>query len=99
MTDPAWPLTELGVPWLDLRHAATSLPLPVLGWGSVRRRSDLPHGATWHGYVDDARFRRLWDHPDDVAQSPARVVVEPNFSIYDQSPYPAALWAPYRDRK
>ncbi len=90
---------EWGVPTLDLALQATSLDLPVVGWGSKRggRKLNLA-GGTWHFYVDDYRFDVLWADPTPVVNGHCRNVIEPNFTVTAQLPAAYALWQVYRKR-
>lgn len=53
---------------------------------------------TWSFYTDDYKFTALWSDPRPVIRSGCAAVIEPNFSIYDDSPLAVALWALYRKR-
>ena len=53
---------------------------------------------TWHFYVDDYRFQRLWDRPDLLPDTGALAAVETNGSIFDQTPLSVAITITYRKR-
>jgi len=53
---------------------------------------------TYHFYVDDYRFRRLWSAPDDLLLTDCQVVIEPNFSIYKTTAPAEAIWRIYQKR-
>lgn len=86
---------EWGVPVLDPAMQAVELPLPCRGWGAVARGAAM---ASWHCYVDDYRFGRLLQQPEQIVESGARVAVEPNISIFEEQPLALALAAVYRKR-
>lgn len=69
---------------------------PVQIWGSVRRTH--ANQGTWAFYTHDYRFNALWGDPRPVVLSGARVVVEPNFSCYSDTPLVVALWRIYQKR-
>jgi hypothetical protein len=87
---------EWDVPALRLDMQPTCVPSPVLPWGSVARSRHMP--GTWSLYVSDARFSALLRHPERLAETGCGAAVEPNISIYDQSPRAEVLWATYRKR-
>ena len=89
---------DLGVPCLAppvrLDHAP-QVTAPVLAWGSVRRTANA---STWAFYVDDYRFANLerdWLAP---MRAGARELCEPNYTVHDDTPRAAAIWATYRKR-
>lgn len=95
--DTLWPSNnEFGIPTLDINLCARGVDLPFLAWGSISRKTKN-HG-TWHFYVDDYRFNRIYERPDDVLLSNCRAIVEPNFSCFDQTPRVVVLWNTYKKR-
>lgn len=91
------PSGELDVPTLSLAVQASGLDLPLLTWGSVKRGRRINRG-TWHFYTEDYRFQSIWDTPDVLVATECNGVVEPNISVFPQTPLPFALWAVYRKR-
>jgi len=53
---------------------------------------------TWHFYIDDYRFENLWKRPNKVVNSGCVAAIEPNFSIYQQTPAAMSIWQVYRKR-
>lgn len=95
--DAIWPSdNQFGVPTLDLSQQATCIAAPFAAWGSVSRRSR--HRGTWHFYVDDYKFSRVWDDPDAISRTRCCAVVEPNYSTGTEMPMAVALWGVYRKR-
>lgn len=95
--DYRWPSSnELEIPDLRFDRAPLGPDVPVVPWGSRSRRGRFR--GTWHFYVDDYRFAQLWQKPEVVVESGASAIIEPNFSVFDQTPFPVALWATYRKR-
>jgi len=86
----------LGLPSLDLAGQADCVSLPVWAWGSVGRTRE--HSGTWHLYVDDARFTRLLREPDALVATGCAAAVEPNLSVYDDTPLALAFASLYRKR-
>lgn len=84
------------IPVLLLEYQAALPDMPFKAWGSQGRKIEMR--GTWHFYVDDYRFRALWSRPGTIVDTGCVSVVEPNFSIRDQTPYPVALWRIYKKR-
>ena len=87
---------QYDIPSLDLSREARYCDLPVVAWGTRKRVYKMP--GTWHFYVDDYRFRSIWERPEKITESGCRSVVEPNFSIYQQTPAALSIWQVYRKR-
>lgn len=96
MLDLQFPSGELDIPTLLLERQPAGLDLPLVGWGTLKRSSK--NRGTYHFYVDDYRFRTVWDDPKKLLDTGVCGVIEPNFSIYHQTPYPVALNAIYQKR-
>lgn len=94
--DLRFPQDEHDIPMLSLERQAFGLDLPMMAWGSIKR--GRPMRGTYHMYVHDHDFIRVWDNPDIVVQTECAAVVEPNFSVFTDTPLPVALWAIYRKR-
>lgn len=96
--DFRWPsnTNELEIPDLRLDLCPVGPDMPLVAWGS-RVRSAQFRG-TWHFYVDDYRFTRVWEQPESVVETGAVGAVELNYSVFDQTPFPIALIATYRKR-
>lgn len=94
--DALFPSTKLGIPKLRPDLCADFIDAPVRGWGSVSRASRMR--GTWHFYVDDFKFNKLWDDPNKALVSDSVCIVEINFTINDQMPYPVALYRIYQKR-
>jgi hypothetical protein len=87
---------EFDIPMLDPLGQADAVDLPVAAWGSQGRTRRMT--GTWSFYVDDKRFEGLWAAPEPVPNSGCLNVCEVNFSIFDQTPIPVALWHIYKKR-
>lgn len=86
----------LEIPALLLEMQAGKVILPVAPWGANSRlRTGV---ATYHLYVDDYRFAKLWKDPQGIPNSGCAAVVEPNFSLHDQTPISWGLQAIYKKR-
>lgn len=87
---------EWGIPVLDLAMQATVIENPLGLWGSEKRTAKGV--GTYFFYVDDYRFSALWKDPAPVVASGVRVAIEPNYSVYSNTPAPLALWHTYQKR-
>lgn len=97
MPDCLYPTdNQYGIPVLSLDMQAQQLDLPFVAWGTQKRASEMR--GTWHFYVDDYRFNALWKNPLPVIKSGCINAVEPNFSVYQQTPQAVSLWQIYRKR-
>lgn len=94
--DAIFPSTEFGIPLLREDLPADFVDAPVRGWGSVTRLSRMR--GTWHFYVDDIKFKTLWEDPSKVLVSQAVSAVEVNYTINDQMPFAVAIYRIYQKR-
>lgn len=87
---------EFEIPTLLIEQQAGKLELPLTPWGANSRiRKDV---TTYHFYVDDYRFERLWKDPINLLASGCKAIVEPNCSLHDQTPIAYGLHLIYKKR-
>lgn len=65
-------------------------------WGSVSRGTQCD---AVHFYVDDYRFRAIVDAPTSLLKTQCQFAVEPNVSVFDDTPEAYAIWATYKKRR
>ena len=53
---------------------------------------------TLHFYVDDYRFNSVYEHPSKILQHKPAIIVEPNFSLFNEMPISFGLQAIYKKR-
>lgn len=53
-------------------------------------------GGTLHFYTDDYRFNSIFEHPEKILQHNAAQIVEPNFSLFNETPIAFGLQAVYK---
>jgi hypothetical protein len=95
--DARWPSdNDYDVPLLLLHWQATACDLPFGVWSAKGRKQ--PFAGTVHFYTDDARFTALWDDPTPVLNARCVNAVEPNFSVYGQTPRIVGLYRIYQKR-
>lgn len=85
-----------GVPCLIPSCQPEMVEIPFRGWGTVARRKERP--GCWHFYVDDYRFSALELRPDQLPWTKPLACTEPNYSLFDETPYAAGIFAIYRKR-
>ncbi len=84
------------IPNLLLEMQAGKVELPLSPWGANSRlRKDV---TTYHFYVDDYRFEKLWKDPINLLTSGCKAVVEPNCSCHDQTPIAWGIQLIYKKR-
>ena len=84
------------IPNLLIEQQAGKLELPFSPWGANSRlRKDV---VTYHFYVDDYRFEKLWKDPINLLTSGCKAVVEPNCSCHDQTPVAWGIQLIYKKR-
>ncbi len=87
---------EYGIPVLNKQSANFGVVAPVIVWGSTART--VKTAGTICYYCDDYRFNAIWQDPSRVLASGAGAVVEPNYSVFDDTPPAVAIWHTFRKR-
>lgn len=86
------------IPTLRLDMQAQELQKPFAAWGEQRRTFDLNYAGSLHFYVDDYRFNKVYEHPEQILKAHPKSIVEPNFSLYADTPVAFGLQAIYKKR-
>lgn len=87
---------KFDIPTLQLDMQAGHLEMPLSPWGANSRlRKDV---ATYHFYVDDYRFEKLFKDPVNLLMSGCKAIVEPNCSCHDQTPVAYGISLIYKKR-
>lgn len=65
----------------------------------AKRKKDVAQLEAAHFYAEDYRFERIWNCPERYAESLAHfgAVVQPDFSIYIDTPEPVQVWNKFRN--
>lgn len=88
---------EFDIPSLRLdRQPSGGLLLPFAAWGAESRQKKGI--STYHFYVDDYHFARIWADPASVLQGGCSELVEPNLSLFDTTPVAYGLQQVYMKR-
>jgi hypothetical protein len=89
---------ELEIPSLLHDMQPTACEIPFLCYGEQRRTKDMNHSGTLHFYSDDYRFSTIFEHPEKILRHNPANIVEPNFSLYNETPLALGLQAIYKKR-
>lgn len=89
---------ELEIPSLRLDMQPKFCDIPFVCFGEQKRTYNMHGTGTLHFYTDDYRFNAVYDHPDRIlAHNPANIV-EPNFSLFNETPIAFGMQAIYKKR-
>lgn len=87
------------IPSLRLDVQPTGCTIPMLAYGEQKRTYDMMGNGTLHFYVDDYRFAgTIYEHPEKILQHHPMNIVEPNFSLFNETPAAFGLQAVYKKR-
>lgn len=87
---------DFEIPNLRLDMQAGQVELPLTAWGAnTRLRKDV---STYHFYIDDYKFEKLWKDPYNLLVSGCKAIIEPNCSCHDQTPIAYGLSLIYKKR-
>ena len=89
---------DFEVPSLRLDMAATTCEIPFVCFGEQKRTFQMNGTGTLHFYTDDYRFSSVYDHPEKILQHNPNNIVEPNFSLFNETPIAFGLQAIYKKR-
>ncbi len=84
------------VPTLLIERQARMLINPVKPYGTEKRSKQGV--GTYHFYVDDYRFNKIWDDPSNLIKSGMLAMVEPNLSLYNSTPISYGLHLIFKKR-
>ena len=90
---------DLEIPALRLDRQPRVADIPFLAFGEQKRTHDMLGNGTLHFYVDDYRFQTVYDHPEKILAMHPRNIVEPNFSLFNETPVAFGLQAIYKKRQ
>lgn len=89
---------DLEIPTLDLNMQAKACDIPFLCFGEQKRTFNLNGSGTLHFYTDDYRFNVVYEHPEKIVNHHPHNIVEPNFSLFNESPVAFGMQALYKKR-
>lgn len=89
---------DIEIPTLRLDMQAELCDIPFVCWGEQRRTFKMNGAGTLHFYTDDYRFKTIYDHPESIADMQPRNIVEPNYSLFMETPIAFGMQAVYKKR-
>lgn len=89
---------SLEIPELRLDMQAEYCEIPFVCFGEQKRTYKMKGTGTLHFYTDDYRFSALYDHPERILSHNPACIVEPNYSLFTDTPIAFGLTAIYKKR-
>lgn len=89
---------DLEIPLLRADVQPEFCEIPFVCFGEQARTFQMNGNGTLHFYTDDYRFNSLSEHPEKILQMNPANIVEPNFSLYSETPMSWGLQQIYRKR-
>lgn len=89
---------DLDVPMLLTEFQPSVVDIPFVCFGEQRRTFDMNGTGTLHFYTEDYRFNGVYEHPEKILKHNPRNIVEPNFSLFDETPISMGLSNIYKKR-
>ena len=86
------------IPSLRLDCQPTGATIPFLLYGEQKRTYDMMGNGTLHFYTDDYRYPDIYEHPEKILQHHPMNIVEPNYSLFNETPPAFGLQAVYKKR-
>ncbi len=88
----------LEIPSLRLDVQPSSVGIPFLCFGEQKRSKDMHGRGVLHFYTDDYRWSAVYEHPERILRHNPGAVVEPNYSLFNDTPVAFGLQSIYRKR-
>ena len=89
---------ELEIPTLLIERQASVCEIPFVCYGEQKRTFNMQGTGTLHFYTDDYRFNAVYEHPERILQHHPANIVEPNFSLFNETPIAFGMQAVYKKR-
>lgn len=89
---------NLEIPELRSDMQAEFCEIPFVCFGETARTYQMKGTGTLHFYTDDYRSNSLYDHPEKILRMDPSNIVEPNYSVFTDTPIAFGLQAIYRKR-
>lgn len=89
---------QLEIPALRLDVQPSFVEIPFLCYGEQRRSKDMHGQGVLHFYTDDYRWSAIYEHPEKILRHNPGAVVEPNYSLFNETPLAFGLQAIYKKR-
>ena len=89
---------QLEIPSLLADCRPRAVEIPFLCFGEQRRTKDMGGNGILHFYTDDYRWQSLFEHPEKILRHNPGAIVEPNYSLFNETPVALGLEAIYKKR-
>lgn len=89
---------QMEIPTLSLDVQPTQVEIPFLCYGEQKRSKDMRGSGVLHFYTDDYRWQSIYEHPEKILRHNPGAIVEPNFSLFNETPVAFGLQAVYKKR-
>ena len=89
---------DLEIPTLRMDMQPKFVDIPFVCFGEQKRTFQMNGQGTLHFYTDDYRFNAVYEHPEKVLQHDPANIVEPNFSLFNETPIAFGMQAVYKKR-
>lgn len=86
------------IPSLILDAQPMHVEIPFLCFGEQKRSKDMNGGGVLHFYTDDYRWQSIYEHPEKILKHNPGAIVEPNYSLFNETPVAFGLQAVYKKR-
>lgn len=90
---------RLEIPNLLLERQAQVVTIPAICYGEMRRTYKLNGRGLLHFYTEDYRFNAIYKDMSKVLTINPAAVIEPNFSVYNDTPVAFGLQNIYKKDK
>lgn len=76
----------------------THVDIPCLCYGEQKRSKNMNGQGILHFYTDDYRWQSIYEHPEKILKHNPGAIVEPNYSLFNETPVAFGLQAVYKKR-
>lgn len=90
---------RLEIPTLLIERQAASVTIPAICYGEMKRTYKLNGRGLLHFYTEDYRFNAIYKDMSKVLTINPAAVIEPNFSVYNDTPVAFGLQNIYKKRQ
>ena len=89
---------QMEIPTLRLDVQPTHVEVPVYCFGEQKRTTDMRGFGILHFYTDDYRWQSIYEHPEKILKYNPGAIVEPNYSVFNETPVAFGLQGIYKKR-
>lgn len=89
---------DLEIPTLRMDMQPEVVDIPFVCYGEQARTYKMGHHGTLHFYTDDYRYGDIFQYPEKIAKHQPRNIVEPNFSLFCETPIAFGVQNIYKKR-